>query len=201
MAVGPGNPRAEVTTLRLGLCLLAFLIGGAACGVSPAPTPLVFDEPIGWDPGPDVGGRALQEQVFADGRVTADEYERAMQATVQCIRDEGFDIDGPLRYPDGALVVIPGTDPTLRLTIRARVVDDPNDRYGDVNGRCQAQWSYAIEALYFRQFKATEADVQAWLERAWACGAEKAVRLSSPPTEDEATSAVIAGCRPWEADG
>jgi hypothetical protein len=169
-----------------------------ACAGAVGPTPLVFNEPLPVDPGPDRSGRALQTEIFADGVVTASEYERAMRAAVECMRAQGFDVEGPLRYPDGPLAVEPGLDPTIRLSVRARVRSDPADRYGEVNATCQAQWSYAVEQIYLRQFQPTEAEVQAWLDRAWSCAREKGMSISSPPTEEDASQAVLQGCRPWE---
>jgi hypothetical protein len=173
----------------------------AACAISPPqPTAIVFEGPLPDDPGPDVGGKALQAEIFADGVVTADEYERAMVAAVQCMRAEGFEVEGPLHYPEGGISVEPGYDPTHELSIRARVANDPQDRYGDINARCQAQWSYAVERVYLSQFEPTEAEIRAWLERAWRCLEENRQPLSSPPAIEEALSSVAFGCRPWEAD-
>lgn len=105
----------------------------AACSIQAEPTPIIFDERLPFSPGPDIGGQALQEEVFADGEVTADEYERAMDAAIG--RADGFQVEGPLRYPEGYLVVETGMDPTLRLTLRASVSEEESDRYGEVNGR------------------------------------------------------------------
>ncbi len=182
--------------LLVRLVMFLALIGG--CGSASTPTPIVFDDPLPVDPGSDVGGRALQEQIFADGQVSFDEYERAFAAAVQCMRDEGFDVEGPLHYPDGYLVVEPGWDPRHWLTSRAHTGDDPTDLYGEVNARCQAQWSYAVGTVYRRQFQPSEAEVQAWLEQAWQCAREKSLQVSAPPTVDEAMTAVTFGCRPWE---
>jgi hypothetical protein len=168
-----------------------------ACSAAPTSTPIVFDDPLPFDPGPDVGGRALQQEIFADGEVTSDEYERAVTATVQCIRDEGFGVDGPLRYPEGYTVTVPGYDPSLWLLYRIDAGDDPQDRAGDVDGRCQAQWSFAVQAVYTRQFEPTEEEIRAWLQRAWDCAKEKGLPLSSPPTVQEATDVVAFDCRPW----
>jgi hypothetical protein len=181
----------------LGLFLLA-LIGG--CATSPAATPIVFDEDPGWDPGPDVGGKALRDEVFSDGEVTFDEYERAVTAAVQCMRDAGFDVEGPLQYPDGGIVVVPGWDPRLRLGIRAHPGEDPQDIFGDVNGRCQAQWSWHIEQVWFQEHEPTEAETQAWLERAWECAGRQGAPIASPPTVEDALNSVAYGCRPWETD-
>jgi hypothetical protein len=162
---------------------------------------VVFDEPLPFDPGPDVGGRVLQEEVFADGEVTFDEYERAMTAAAQCMRDGGFDVEGPLRYPEGGLAVEPGVDPSIRLDILAlAITGDASDRYGEVNGRCQAQWSYAIETVWFRQNAPTEEEIQAWLDRAWDCLDTLGVPVSNPPTVEEAVGSVAHGCKPWESD-
>lgn len=180
------------------MAALALIAVSAACSSEAAPTPIVFEGRLPFDPGPDVGGTALQEEVFADGEVTFDEYERAMEAAVQCMRDEGFEVDGPLRYPDGPIAIEPGMDPTQRLTLRARVANDPTDRFGEVNGRCLAQWAYAIEQEYLRPFEPTEAQIRDWLERAWTCLEERGGSVSSPPTAEEAMDAVRLGCRPWE---
>lgn len=180
------------------LALAAALALSAGCSTTAGPTPIVFNDRLPFDPGPDVGGRALQDEIFADGQVTFDEYERAYTAAIQCMRDEGFEVQGPLRYPDGYTVVEPGWDPNHWLTSRARVADDPTDRYGEVNGRCQAQWSYAVETVYRRQFEPSEEEVQAWLQRAWDCARDNGLEVSTPPTVEEATAAVSFGCRPWE---
>jgi hypothetical protein len=181
--------------------VVAALLIGCSAGPPTAATPIVFDEPPPFDPGPDVGGRALQQAIFADGVVTHDEYERAYTAAIQCMRGEGFEVEGPLRYPDGPLVFTVGADPRLRLTLAARPGDDPEDRFGEVNGRCLAQWSYAVEQVYLRQFAPTEDEFQAWLERAWECARDRGLPLSDPPTSQEASDAVLFGCQPWESDG
>ena len=194
--VGAGSLKVAATVL--------VVLGVASCTGFATPsrssTPIVFNEPLPEDPGPDVGGRALQQEVFADGKVTADEYERAMVAMVQCMREEGFDVLGPLRYPEGPLAISPGIDPRHRLGVLARDVPAAEEgRWSEVSGRCQAQWSYAIEQVYLRQFNPTQDEIRAWLERAWACSKEKGLPLSNPPTEREAMNSISYGCRPWEA--
>ena len=173
-----------------------------ACGGQTGPTPLVFEGRLPADPGPDEGGRALAEDIFADGEVTFDEYERAFTAGVQCMRDAGFEVEGPLRYPDGALLIEPGVDPRNRLTLRALNTDrgDGIDHFGPVNERCEAQWYYAVERLWDEQWEPTQAEIDAWLERAWTCAGEMGLPLSSPPTDHEAMDAVAYGCQPWLAD-
>lgn len=182
---------------------LVAVITAVGIGCSPAPvpsaTPILFHGRLPADPGPDIGGRALQEAIFADGKVTFDEYERAFSAAIQCMRDEGFDVEGPLRYPDGYVPVMPGFDPRLKLTLNAHVGEDAEDRFGEVNARCQAQWSYAVEWVFLHQFAPTEEEIQRWLERAWACAREHGLPVSDPPTVEEAIRAVPP-CEPWEGD-
>lgn len=187
---------------HFGAILLA-LATLSACSGETSPTPLVFEGRLPADPGPDAGGQALQRTIFADGEVTFDEYERAVTAGVQCMRDEGFDVEGPLLYPEGFLVVAPGFDPRNRLTFRAIDTEqsDGVDRFGQVNERCEAQWYYAVERLWDEQFEPTEEEIRAWLERAWECAEENGLPLSNPPSEEEATTAVQHGCEPWLTDG
>ncbi len=180
--------------------LAAALWLATACSSIPAASPITFNEPLPFDPGPDVGGPALQREIFADGQVTFDEYERAVTAAIGCIRDEGFRVEGPLRYPDGYIVVTPGSDPRRSLTYRISPGDDPQDRAGEVDGRCQAQWSYAVSAVHVRQVEPTEDEIQSWLQRAWDCAREKGLPVSTPPTVKEATDAVVFDCRPWETE-
>jgi hypothetical protein len=162
----------------------------------------VMAEPLPADPGPDVGGRALQEQVFADGVVTFDEYRRAVLAAVECVRAEGFQVAGPFRFPEpgAVLAVEPGVDPGLRLSWTVTVRDAGEDqRLSEVDARCQSQWSYRIEQVWLRKHAPTQEEVQAWLERAWGCARERGLPLSDPPTEVDALDAVSFGCHPWEA--
>lgn len=161
----------------------------------------VLQQALPFDPGPDEGGSALRDEIFADFRVTFDEYERAVTAAVECMRRQGFDIEGPTRYPDGAYaVIVPGMDPTKVLTWAA-VNPADEDRWLEVSGTCQAQWLYHVEAVWKLQNEPSERDVQEWLSRAWTCGAGKGLELSEPPTIDEALEAVNLGCRPWEPVG
>jgi hypothetical protein len=161
----------------------------------------VLQQPMPHDPGPDEGGSALRDEIFADFEVAFDEYERAATAAVDCMRRQGFDVEGPSRYPDGAhAVIVPGVDPTNVLTWAA-VNPSDEDRWLEVGGTCYAQWLYHVEAVWDLQNAPSEREVQEWLKRAWACGEENGLDLSEPPTIDEALEAVNLGCRPWRAAG
>lgn len=206
-----GSGQLAVVVLVGGL--LAGCGGPESPGAPPAPqgvSPLSripFDEiSLGVDPGPDRGGRALKEEVFADGEVTFDEYERAMAAYAECLRDEGFDVRGPMPYgPDVGMSLSPGEDPRTHLiVILDEVLDAAADEwYSEVDERCQEQWSFAIETVWREQNVATESDLQQWLERAWECARQRGTALSDPPTELEATLSAMHGffgdgCVPWD---
>lgn len=190
-----------------------------ACGGSPPPrvspiSSIPFDEirvpdftgPGAMDPGPDMGGQALKSEVFADGVVTFDEYERAMSAYAQCVRDEGFEVSGPLTYPteDGHAAFGPGEDPHDNLVVWfPGVTEEPElSRLSDVQLLCQEQWSYAIQFVWREQNRATGEDLQRWLERAWECARQRGTVLSDPPLEVEAmmsaSDGLHDGCVPWE---
>lgn len=155
----------------------------------------ILSEPLPADPGPDVGGRALQDEVFADDVVTFAEYERAVAAYAQCLRDEGFELLGP--YEGGQFS--PGFDPRMFLSVSVRIPDDAAEaRFDEVGSRCQMQWSYHIELVWEAQNAPSEEAVQEWLEQAWTCGRDRGVEVSDPPTVHEAMLAVTAGCTPWE---
>ncbi|MEX2323525.1 MAG: hypothetical protein WEA29_07115 [Acidimicrobiia bacterium] len=189
----------------------------AACAGSPQVSPISstpFDEiripqftgPGALDPGPEMGGRALKDEVFADGMVTFDEYERAMNAYAQCVRDEGFEVDGPfVQSPQVGYALSPGEDPRNLLIVSFPGIDSEpkRARNSEVDLRCQEQWSFAIETVWREQNAATGAELEAWLERAWECARQRGTLLSDPPTLDEAMRSANAGfvgdgCVPWE---
>jgi hypothetical protein len=186
---------------RAALVVLSLVLLGG-CGVV-TPTPLVFDEPLPDDPGPDVGGKALQAEIFADGEVTAAEYERAYAKGLECMRNEGFDVVGPLKFGDSRapIAIEPGVDPRPRLSSFAHDPDPPGeDRFGPVNARCQAQWSYAVEQVFLERFAPTEEETQAWIERAWDCMRTNGHPINDPPTLQDAMASVAYDCEPWLVD-
>lgn len=197
-----------MTHTRIAALILVGLVGCSGSSESDATSTVDFDEiTLNVDPGTDAGGRALKEEVFSDGVVTFDEYERAMNAYAQCVRDEGFEVRGPLSYPadDGTVAGFgPGEDPRDLLNVWFPGVFDAaeSDRLSNVDLRCQEQWSYAIQFIWREQNRATGVELQEWLERAWECARQRGTVLSDPPTEIEAMMSAndghFDGCVPWE---
>jgi hypothetical protein len=140
----------------------------------------------------------LEVAVFADGRVTFAEYERAKNESAECIRRAGLTVEGPFRVgenPASGYVVVPGYDSHLWLMMHHIVIDDDDDRRWSVeSARCQAQWSERIEQVWLGQHEPTEAQIQKWWANLYQCAAEMGL------TEDQAT-AVTLQCRPWENGG
>jgi hypothetical protein len=190
---------------------LALLIGGCTASSSPsasedsdAPTywPLIEEarrSPLADDPGPDEGGAAFEAAVFADGRVTFAEYERAINETVECIRRAGVTAEGPFRWtsPDAGIYAHrPGYDYGLFLTVHHIVLTDDDDRRWSVeSARCQAQWSERIERVWLGQLRPSEAQIQKWWDNLYGCADDKGI-----PREYAEVAAVFQ-CRPWENGG
>lgn len=116
------------------------------------------------------------------------------------MRDSGFTVDGPMRYePGGPMILEVGFDPRDRLMLLARgITPEIDEAWSDANQQCQAQWYFLVEQSYLAQVAPSEKERLDWLERAWACGADRGMVLSEPPTESEALDAVALGCRPWD---
>jgi hypothetical protein len=175
--------------------------GGSA---SDAPTywPLierVRNSPTADDPGPDEGGAAFEAAVFADGRVTFAEYERAINETVECIRRVGLTVEGPFRQtsPGAAFLSLrPGYDYGLFMTFHHVVIDAEDDRRWSVeSARCQAQWSDKIEQVWLEQLRPTETQIQKWWDNLYGCAAEMEI------PQEYAEVAAVLQCQPWKNGG
>lgn len=157
--------------------------------------------PLPAEPGPDDGGEAFQREVFSDGVVTFEEYRRAVASMIACMERAGFAVEGPFGYPDDArapIVIAPGEDPSHRLTYAVVATGDDSLRTGVMEG-CEMRWLYRVEYVWLAKHAPSEADIEAWLQRAADCARTYGLPVSSPPTADEIVRAVQQGCRPWEA--
>lgn len=179
------------------ILLIGVMVG--ACSRAPAdgsqtdPQPdligRILAQPLPDDPGPDVGGKALQDEVFADGTVTWAEYERAVLAEAECIESSGYAVVGPYEIPPS-----PGYRPPYLLRLSAESAPG----LADVMARCAAQWRYYIEWVWLEMTAPTEEETRAWLERLRACATELGIGLPDPPSDDDWGTPIAAGCRPWE---
>lgn len=136
------------------------------------------------DPGPDDGGLTMQERILADGLVTADEYRHAMQATVTCVEDAGFEA----AVTDDS-VFDPSVPPGLVLGHTITVPTNGPDP-GELLEQCRAQWSWQVEQIWLAQVLPPSAErEQAW-QRFWDCVRDQGVHLSDPPTAQQRTQAM-----------
>ena len=164
----------------------------------------VLGERLPHERGPDQGGTDFAAQVFADGKVDFAEYEAAMFHTVACVAAEGYEVDGPLRFPDGFLVLYPGVDPRVYLTYQVIAPPDSNTQadieLSAVMETCDVEWRWWVEQSWLRQHVPTEAEVQRWLDRAWECAREREYEIGDPPSVDDDLMSVVfpgSGCQPW----
>lgn len=164
----------------------------------------VLTQALPFDAAPDPAGLQLAATVFADGEVSFAEYERAMAATVTCITSNGFEVNGPLRYPDGFLVVVPGVNPNIYLSYEVLMGDESDEEtelaLSAVMEQCDVQWRWWIEQVWLRQHEPSEIDIQRWLDRAWECARQRGYEISEPPSADDDLHKVVfpgSGCEPW----
>ena len=136
------------------------------------------------DPGPDEGGLTMQERILADGLVTPDEYRRAMQSTVTCVEQAGFDAavtTDSLFEPS----IPPGLVLGHTITIPTNGPDP-----GELLEQCRAQWSWQVEQIWLAQILPPPAErEQAW-QRFWDCVRDQGVHLSDPPNAEQRTEAM-----------
>lgn len=143
---------------------------------------------------------ALHREVFGDGEVTFSDYERAIGAAAQCLRDFGYEVEGPFRYGEGGSIHIePGVDPNQIISFHAV---DPPDSFSADSETCQGLWQWRIEDAWFTLIAPTEQEIQVWLEAAWDCAREMGISISDPP-DFAIDSGLIPfgpdGCEPWTA--
>ncbi len=199
-------------TSSLTWCLLALLIVGCSGPIGDTTVPAGEADPFGLipDSGPhrefisyavrmiDPDTRLTEEsiafhrEVFADGELTAAEYERGVFADAECLTAQGFEVDGPYR----GLVLVVGVDSSQILTFAATDAPGIDEAWEE----CSRQWRYTVERVWNQILDPTEEEREIWLEAAWECARERGIPLSDPPTEDEALA--VSGpeqCQPWEA--
>ena len=147
---------------------------------------ILATEPPAVGPGPDDGGLTMQERILADGLVTADEYRQAMQATVTCVEDAGFEAAVTTDS-----LFDPSIPPGLVLghTITIPILTNGPDP-GELLEQCRAQWSWQVEQIWLAQVLPPPAErEQAW-QRFWDCVRDQGVHLSDPPNAEQRTEAM-----------
>lgn len=183
------------------------MIGVTACGVLPGEGEHTAesrsavatgvehreDDEGPYDRDSDGAGRAFQDDLLEDGHVTRDEYEAAVTATVDCIREAGLRVDFP---SDGEVIIDVAVDPAELLTFAVHVPDGVHS--GDTAARCQAEWSFRVEQAWQDQLTPAEEERRKAVEAALACGRERGQEVTGSEERDAFQAVMEHGCRPWE---
>lgn len=158
----------------------------------------------------------------APGEITFEQYETAYTGYVECLRDAGYTVEGPLQFGRDANAPLPlslggetGIDPTIYL--QWLVIGDVDQGPLDVaDAECQDTHLGDIEELWVEQESATFLGMREWIDNLLACAEFNGIQIPESLSYDEMLNDVgtdpsdqifmdIAGeailsheCRPWE---
>lgn len=199
--------------------LAAITVSLAAVGLIAVPLTLLSNEVD--RPALSASGASSQEVAESDGQITFEQYENAYIGYVDCLRSNGYTVEGPLRFgrdPNAGLQLGlgggRGIDPTLHLQ---RLV------YGDVNKsqldatdlECQEAHLGDIEQRWIQQESMKLLSLSAWVDNLLICAETNGMQIpalsedemfndvGTDPSDqiflDLAAQAIMDhGCRPWE---
>ncbi|MTV27631.1 hypothetical protein FTX61_19760 [Nitriliruptoraceae bacterium ZYF776] len=139
-------------------------------------------------------GQAFQDALLEDGRVSRQDYESAVGAAVQCIRDAGFKVEFPAE--DQQVVVDIAIDPDELLTFSVHV--PAGVETGDRVLRCQQTWSMQVEYAWQEQLAPSDQERERAIEAALECGRERGQELTGSEETDAFRAVRERDCRPWE---
>lgn len=115
----------------------------------------------------------FQEQLLSDGEISREEYQLAMAGMVECLRDAGFEVEGPT--PENASF--------LSYTV---VLDDPElrDRFDQVSDQCHQQFLSEVELGWADANAPSPTEEAALYGRVADCLRDKGLDVpSTSPTE------------------
>lgn len=190
----------------VALACAACATGPPSASDDPAPAPASSEqeadagvEPMRADArslgdGSGTDGSTFQSELLADGEVTAEEYQAALRAAVECIRDEGFAVTFP--DPNQRVVVDVAIDPDELLSFSVLVPEgsDPSD----LVRRCQREWSTQVELAWQEQLTPPDDQRDRMVQAALACGRERGLQRTGSDETDAFLAVAELDCRPWE---
>ena len=190
---GPGEAESLMRILtfsRFGLLMVGIaLLGLAGSGCSgstsgPGHKTLVLTKQQQSDLS--VAGSELERQIYADGRVTFDEYESAIFASVRCFEDAGVQITEYPSRDGGALKIGP------KLTDRGEYQYIPqfpqsfeSGQAQEILKRCDQSLVGTIRPLWLDFVAPSAADVQDARDAIAKCLRSEGVEVSQHPGQDE----------------
>ncbi len=136
-----------------------------------------------------------QSGILADGEVTFAEYEQAVLATVECLRDRGVEVVGPYRESDagrygGSLFVIGPRDLSrfYLWDLRSPTLEGIEEAEA-ANEECRREYFDWVEIVYADSNEPTQAEWADWYRRLQTCLEANGVEV---PADDPTTLNLLA---------
>lgn len=177
MTLSNGFSDSELRSLVLLRLAVVSLVLGACGGV--ASSSLGQANRWGLDLGP---MSQFQQDVLQDNVLTFAEYEGAVAATVQCLRNEGVDVTDPQYDGRQFTFVYGGTnDP------------DELDAADEVYGRCYSEYQDMVDVAWTVQSAPSEEEVQTIRDEIGACLRRLGLAVPEHPSQAEIMDVVTNG--------
>jgi hypothetical protein len=162
------------------------------------------------------------EEPVSAGAVTFEQYETAYAGYVECLRDAGYTVEGPLQFGRDPGAGLPlelggetGIDPTIYLQ-RLVVGDVAQGPLDAADAKCREDHLGDIERRWIDQESAKFVGMREWIDNLLACAEISGIEIPESLSYDEmlnevgtdpsddiimniASQAIIDhGCRPWQ---
>lgn len=195
---------------------VAVMAGGVVLAATVLVLPVVF-----FTGGPETGSVASQpsapEEPALGDEITFEQYETAYTGYVECLRNAGYTVEGPLQFGRDANAGLPlyvGIDPTIYLQ-RLVVGDVEKGPLDAADAECQDTHLGDIEQRWFEQEASKFVSDREWIDNLLACAEISGIEIPESLSYDEMLNEVgvdpsddmimeIAseaigehGCRPW----
>ncbi len=155
----------ELLMPHRAMAALLCAVAVAGCTVAPSEAPS-STLPEGLPP--------FQREILSDGVVTFAEYERAVFRTVQCLRELGYEVDGPELGARG-----------LFYDYWVTVGPEGSAATSEAQDRCDEEYLRSVAFAWARQNELTGAELEAELERLRACLGEAGVEVAADATVED----------------